>query len=136
MTTDKLKPAKQPCGSCPYRRDVPSGIWSAKEYDKLPIYDAPILDQILARAGVFLCHQKDGHLCAGWLACHGDNLATLRIGWQKYDPSTFTYATDVPVFASGAEAREHGLRDIAKPGVKANKMMSGLIRKGAAIYED
>jgi hypothetical protein len=134
--TEKLKAAAKPCGSCPYRRDVPSGIWSAAEYDKLLIYDEPILDQLLAKAGAFMCHQKDGHLCAGWLACHRDNLAALRIGWEKYDPSTLTYTTDVEVFASGAEAREHGLRDIEEPGVKARKMMGGLIRKGAARYED
>ncbi|WP_367277007.1 DUF6283 family protein [Bradyrhizobium sp.] len=24
------EPAPKPCGSCPYRRDVPSGIWGSQ----------------------------------------------------------------------------------------------------------
>lgn len=31
-----LKPPKVPCGTCPYRRDVPAGIWHGEEYAKLP----------------------------------------------------------------------------------------------------
>ena len=134
MTETLLKAAKAPCGSCPYRKDVPSGVWDAAEYDKLLVYDEDILTQLMRRAGAFMCHQKDGNLCAGWLACHRDNLATLRIGWEKYDPTTFTYETTVPVFASGAEAREHGLKDIAEPGDKARKTMGKLMRKGVAKY--
>jgi hypothetical protein len=47
-------PASNPCGSCPYRRDVPSGVWDAAEYEKLPRYDGPMADQ---PARLFLCHQ-------------------------------------------------------------------------------
>jgi hypothetical protein len=43
------------------------------------------------------------------------------------DPSAFAYTTDVPVFATGAEARAHGLRDIANPGPRAERMMEGLM---------
>jgi len=133
--TDKLKAAKVPCGSCPYRKDVPSGIWEKHEYEKLLIYDKEISDQLIANAGAFLCHQKDGHLCAGWLACHGWNLATLRlaavgIGEDKYDESVFNYTTTVPVFMSGAEAKAHGIKDYVKPKSKARRMMEGLMRKG------
>jgi hypothetical protein len=32
-------PTKYPCPSCPYRKDVPSGVWAPEEYDKLPAYD-------------------------------------------------------------------------------------------------
>lgn len=31
----KLTPRKTPCASCPYRKDVPSGVWEASEYEKL-----------------------------------------------------------------------------------------------------
>lgn len=131
---EPLKAAKVPCGSCPYRRDVPSGIWDAAEYRKLQIYDGEIIDQLLAKAGAFLCHQKDGHLCAGWLACHGHNLATLRMAslgqGEKYDESVYGYVTTVPVFASAAEAMAHGLKDIKRPKAKAKRMMAGLTRKG------
>jgi hypothetical protein len=58
--------AKAPCKSCPYRRDVPSGIWHSSEYDKLPQYDGEIVDQLMKGGqALFDCHQRDGNLCAG-----------------------------------------------------------------------
>lgn len=133
-----LSAAKVPCGSCPYRKDVPSGIWHRDEYDKLLIYDKEIVDQLMASAGAFMCHQRDGKLCAGWLGCHGANLATLRlgaagIGGERYDPSVFTYETSVPLWESGAAARAHGLKDNKRPKPKAVRMMNGLRRKGGVV---
>lgn len=125
-----LTAPKRPCGSCPYRTDVASGVWAEDEYEKLPKYDGEIIDQVTAGAfGVFLCHQKDGNLCAGWLACHGtDNLLALRIH-DGIDQNVWSYETDVPVFKSGAEAAAHGMRDIDEPGEKADRTIRGLIRK-------
>lgn len=117
---------KQPCGSCPYRRDVPSGIWEAAEYNKLPGYDGETWEQSPA---LFMCHQHDGKLCAGWLACHGAyELLALRIN-APVDPAVYSYSSPVPVFNSGAEARAHGLRDIESVGVQAARMIDGLVRK-------
>lgn len=31
-----MKCRSQPCDTCPYRQDAPSGLWSASEYAKLP----------------------------------------------------------------------------------------------------
>jgi hypothetical protein len=124
-----LTAARVPCGSCPYRRDVPSGIWERLEYDKLPAYDGPIWAQPLA---LFMCHQRDGNLCAGWLACHDPaELLALRLPnrGEPIDSAVFIYQTTVPVFPSGAEARAHGVRDIERPGRKARKMAAGLVRK-------
>lgn len=124
MREEPLTAAKTPCGSCPYRCDVPSGIWVQDEYDKLPAYDGEMAYQ---DPHLFECHQREGTLCAGWLACHGDSLA-LRLGlaFGNIDPSVIGYTTDVPVFASGAEARAHGMRDIAAPGPRAQQMMRGI----------
>lgn len=47
-------PAPSPCSSCPYRRDVPSGLWGANEYAKLRDYDNPTWAQ---PPGIFQCHQ-------------------------------------------------------------------------------
>ena len=116
-----IKVASVPCGSCPYRCDVPSGIWEQHEYDKLPSYDGPTWGQSPA---LFMCHQK-----AGWLACHdARELLALRFP-HDVDPSVYDYATEVPVFNSGAEARRHGMRDISHPSAKAGKMITGLVRK-------
>lgn len=130
--TAPLKAPPVPCGSCPYRRDVPSGIWAEHEYDKLVAYDTITMAQ---PAGVFMCHQRDGCICGGWLACHphtGPNaLLALRYAEMKgeLDESVYTYRTDVPLFSSGEEARAHGIKDIDEPGQKARKMVSGLVRK-------
>jgi hypothetical protein len=124
MTT--IKAPSVPCGSCPYRKDVPSGLWARSEYDKLPGYDGPTWSQPPA---LFMCHQKDGHLCGGWLACHGpQELLALRFA-RNIDPSVFNYQTDVSVFASGAAARAHGIGGIDRPSIKATRMIDGLLRK-------
>jgi hypothetical protein len=116
-------PAPNPCDSCPYRRDVPSGVWSAAEYQKLPEFDLPTGDQPFA---VFQCHQNDrdsdkARLCAGWVAVHGEDLMALRIGvlQGRLDASIFDYATKVPLFESGAAACDHGMRDIEHPSAEA-----------------
>jgi len=121
--TKPLTVAKVPCGSCPYRCDVPSGIWALSEYAKLPHYDRPLIEQPWQ---VFMCHQHDGKLCAGWVACHGDNLLALRFATERFDPAVFSYASPVPVFATGAAAREHGVRDYLNPGVPARTITAGL----------
>lgn len=114
-------PARRPCGSCPYQRDVPSGVWAAEEYAKLPEYDRPMADQPV---GVFLCHRQDGRVCGGWAAVHdmeeclAVRLAAVR-GTLADPAAVLEYATDVELWASGAEAAEHGLREIAAPGDEA-----------------
>lgn len=131
----KLSVAREPCASCPYRQDVPSGVWSREEYLKLPDYDGSILHQLMRGAmGMFMCHQRDGRLCAGWLACHGaGQLAAMRfvaVNEPEVDPRVWDYDCETPLWASGEEACEHGLRDIEAPGREALAMMETLIGKG------
>jgi hypothetical protein len=127
--------AKAPCKSCPYRRDVPSGVWDASEYDKLPLYDGE-LDEQLMKGGqaLFNCHQQDGHLCAGWLATHGpDNLIALRLASSMFDveimPEVWAYQSPVPVFETGQQACDHGKAEIDNPGAKATRTVTRLLRK-------
>jgi hypothetical protein len=127
-------PAKAPCGSCPYRRDVPSGVWDASEYAKLPDYDAPTA---LQPPGLFLCHQADGRVCAGWAGCHdGNELLALRLAaLQGMSPqeiaATRGYTSPVPLFGSGREAAEHGMAGIDDPGPKARRAIERLAPKVA-----
>lgn len=115
----------KPCGSCPYRRDVPSGIWAAEEYAKLPLFDGDTWQQ---DQHLFRCHQQTGKLCAGWLGCHGPKqLLALRM--YEVEASVYSYVCPVPVFSSGAEAAAHGMRDIKAPDPRASRMVEGLIRK-------
>jgi uncharacterized protein DUF6283 len=130
-------PAKAPCVSCPYRRDVPSGIWAEEEYARLPAYDGDTGEQAVQGAtGVFYCHQQDGRICAGWAGTHDmeESLAVRfavsygRLSEDEYN-ALCDYTTDVPLFASGAEAAAHGRRKIEQPGSDAIKMIRRLERK-------
>lgn len=99
--------------------NVEPGIWAAEEYEKLPAYDRETPFQ---PAAVFVCHQQDGCVCAGWAGrpSSGDLLA-LRLGVLDgaVDASAFEYETDVPLFATGAEAATHGLSGVEVPSERA-----------------
>lgn len=112
MNPDVRGPAPRPCQSCPYRRDVPSGVWAASEYAKLAAYDR---DTAAQPAEMFLCHQNSpdaaqSRLCAGWAACHGDQLLALRLAGARRDlppevvRAAMDYVSPVPLFDSGAAA--------------------------------
>lgn len=119
MTGYEVRPA--PCAFCPYRRDVPSGVWAAEEYAALPQYDGEVHEQYEAGAfAAFDCHKADGTLCAGWVGCHGArNLLALRLVARHMDPSVWDYESPVPLLGSGAEAALHGLRELEEPGERA-----------------
>ncbi len=130
---DIRPPAPRPCQSCPYRKDVPAGVWAAEEYEKLPAYDRPTEMQPTA---VFLCHQQDGRACAGWAGCHdGDHLLALRFAAMFGSASRETieairdFESPVPLFASGNEAAQHGLSGVEEPCVKAVRVMRKLERR-------
>lgn len=122
-------PRRTPCASCPYRQSVPSGIWHPDEYDKLRRYDGPTHEQ--ASVNVFLCHQGAGDVCSGWLG-HRDpaDLLAVRIGivTGAVDTSCAEYTTDVPLFASGAEAADHGIRDLKSPDARASEAITKIVR--------
>jgi hypothetical protein len=127
-------PRKTPCATCPYRQDVPAGVWSPDEYVKLPPYDSPTYEQPV---GIFMCHQGDGKVCAGWAAVHGDTgcLALRMAG--TFDPlvdreAVIAYTTDVPLFSSGTEAAEHGLGGTDNPDAAARAAVAKIMRTRAA----
>jgi hypothetical protein len=129
-------PAKRACASCPYRKDVPSGVWAESEYDKLPPYDADTADQPM---GVFMCHQQNGRVCAGWAGCHDmtENIA-LRLapltGSMSPDDvaACLDYESPVPLFESGQAASDHGKAEIPDPSDKAQRTIEKVARKRAA----
>jgi len=123
-------PANYPCASCPYRRDVPSGVWHVSEYEKLPPYDNDTAEQPM---GLFMCHQQNERVCSGWVGCHDmQESMALRIAFsmavvsQEDYEAMLDYQCPVPLFASGHNAAIHGLRDVADPSEGAQRAIDKL----------
>ena len=123
------KPPPIPCGTCPYRKDTPSGIWAAEEYAKLPQYDGDVPDQLFNGGhALFFCHQRDQCLCGGWLVTH-DPRHLLALRMNPVDPSAYEYDPGVECWESGAAAALHGIQDIENPSPAAAKRIKGLLKK-------
>jgi hypothetical protein len=123
-----------PCGSCPYRKDVPSGVWAKSEYDKLPEYDNEMI--YLQPTAAFFCHQQTGSLCAGWVGCHDmDNSLGLRFALVNEVLSkgqyleALEYECPIPLWESGKAARDHGVAEVLNPGNDALRVVKKLHRK-------
>lgn len=125
-----------PCASCPYRQDVPSGLWAAEEYAKLPGYDEP--QQAFE---VFHCHQElqtgVDTVCRGWLATHPETAAArLAVLYGYVDDQERYRESPVPLWPTGRAAAEHGLRDLTNPSRRARRMMARLDRARIEHEED
>ncbi|MFB7346105.1 DUF6283 family protein [Streptomyces hydrogenans] len=137
MPSSLRPPAQRPCESCPYRRDVPAGIWADEEYAKLRRYDAETPDQ---PTGLFQCHQADAdsavrRICGGWAGCHaGEELLALRLGVLDGTLTAGTYravveyASPVPLFSSGREAAAHGQAGTEAPAEDARRLITKIAR--------
>ena len=123
--------APGPCGSCPYRRDVPPGVWHPDEYEKLRGYDEGGL-----ALGIFLCHQTNATgretVCRGWLTVASDSIA-VRLGLARGLLTTAMRdaLVDVDLYPNGAEAAEAGMAGVDDPTPETRLMISRLIRKRA-----
>ncbi len=136
MVTPVKPPAAAPCVSCPYRKDVPPGIWAAEEYEKLPAYDEDTMRQ---PPGLFMCHQKDGRVCAGWANLATPHTLALRFavaGGQLDEAgldAVLDYVSPVPCFATHAEAAEHGLSGVDDPDDNAVRVINKMTRQRAGV---
>lgn len=131
--TNPAQPRKSPCASCPYRKNVPSGIWDESEYRKLAGYDGEMHEQ--TATAVFMCHQGTGCACSGWLAHRDpDDMLAVRLGLMhgELDPACLEYRTEVPLFDSGAAAAEHGIKEIEAPSEKAVAVITKISRSRSA----
>jgi hypothetical protein len=117
---------RTPCEACPYRQDVPSGVWSEAEYEKLRPYDGETWEQ---PPGAFACHAAPARLCHGWAvvsarAEHSRESLALRIEGCPDIPEAAA-----PLFATHGEAADHGLRAVEAPPDEAVQLAERLRRK-------
>jgi len=128
---------KNPCTTCPYRRDVPAGVWTAEEYAKLREYD----DESNPALAVFLCHQSNvvgvATACKGWVMVHQESVA-VRLGCVlgQLDPATCFAETEIPLHESGVAAADFGEQGVKRPGRKALKVIGKLAGTGRFKTED
>lgn len=125
----------QPCEACPYRKDVASGVWVADEYAKLPPYDAPTDRQPFEPFG---CHATPEFFCHGWAVVHSrrghdHELLALRLAAFGAGHEIAIPEPAVPLFDSGAEAAEHGLRDLRRPKKAARDTQQRLLKRYARL---
>jgi Family of unknown function (DUF6283) len=128
----KVRPL--PCEACPYRRDVPSGLWAEHEYDKLVEYDRPTGSQPFA---AFACHASPEALCHGWAVTHttrGHEFDLLALRLEPQDGPI--PAPVIPLFASGSEAAEHGKTDLDAPSAEAKAAVARLQRKHPRLRDE
>jgi hypothetical protein len=121
-----------PCTACPYRQDVPSGLWAENEYEKLRDYDLPTSCQPMAS---FFCHATPEHICHGWAVVHSNrgheyDLLALRM-W----PHGEVPEPGVPLFASGNEAADWGEQGIEEPTDEAVDAIAHLLTKHDRLRE-
>lgn len=119
----KVRP--RPCGACPYRRDVPPGVWAPEEYEKLGTYATTADGEITIAP--FGCHASPELLCNGWANVERDSIAMrfleMREGPIDVPPS------NVPLYDTGAEARDAGLAGVTEPDRAARATMARLAAK-------
>jgi len=146
----KLLVPKRACSSCPYRRDVPSGVWAADHYHVLKELDCrrtiklpyPTKDGIVMldtpnpSPGTFHCHQSNATgkptVCRGWLSVERNSIGARLLQMDEMpteDESDFYYST-------GTEACEAGLKGIESPSPEARALVEKLIARGAGKWED
>jgi len=119
---------KEACSSCPYRCDVPSGIWAAETYDMLRPYDKPTGEQPFA---VFACHATPTKLCHGWAVTHsgrGHEFELLALRLHGLGPQDVPQSDQI-FFGSGNEAADHGCRDLSEPSSEAQEAVDKLLRR-------
>ena len=115
-----------PCSACPYRCDVPSGVWAHSEYEKLRDYDKPTGEQPFA---VFACHATPEHLCNGWAVVHsgrGSEFDLLALRMEGCPPIP---EPTIAMWASGNAAADHGQADIETPSDEAMATVARLMNK-------
>lgn len=140
--TEKLHVPKKACSTCPYRKDTLPGIWAARHYEQLRVYDeiegaGPQLPDCLA---VFHCHQANVTgkpvVCRGWLSTHRESVAVrLACALRVLDPGDVPREPEDCYYASGSEAADAGLAGVKNPSPETRAICAKLVRRGVGRWE-
>lgn len=130
MGDERLAPRKTPCASCPYRQNVPQGIWDWSEYSKLERYDADTAEQPV---NLFMCHQGEGDICMGWWSCGDDPFELLAVRLAvirgEIDLEELEKRANVPIHPTHTAAAGHGVMGINNPDARARAAIDKIVTK-------
>jgi hypothetical protein len=129
--SEPLGCAAEPCNSCPYRKDVPSGVWSPEEYQKLPTYDENVPEPAFA---AFLCHQTNlagkQTACRGWLSVHKNSIAVrLAVLTGQVTVKQVLAKVRAKLYRTGAAACRAGMKHVKHPTIQARLLIMKLRKK-------
>ena len=126
----KLAPRKTPCATCPYRKNVPQGIWDWSEYQKLRRYDE---DTATQPPNLFMCHQGEGDICMGWWSCGGQpfELLAVRLAVIRGEIALeeLENITTIPIHPTHSAAAGHGTEKYYDPPQEARDAIEKIVRK-------
>jgi len=125
-----LQVRPNPCSTCPYAVETPSGVWSPEEYEKLRLFD----DQHNPRMATFLCHHSPmteaDAICRGWLTVHRKHpMVRVLILRGAITADEVYREPTVELYESGTEAADAGEMNIGNPGPRARKAIAKLLRQ-------
>lgn len=119
----------EPCSSCPYLIEHPSGVWSREDYEKLRLYAERPDGQLPDALGVFLCHHSrlgftEPAACRGWATVEADSIAMrIALASGEIDEADIESGPIARLFPTGNAAADNGLDDIDHPGPAAQVMI-------------
>lgn len=117
------------CSACPYRKDVPSGVWAHEEYDKLRDYDNITPEQPF---NGFACHATPEYFCHGWAVVHTSRGSEYDLIALRFRPCEIPEPS-TEFFESGNAAADHGQAEVEVPTEEAIRVMDKLERQHARI---
>ncbi len=121
---------RRACAFCPYRRDVPPGVWHPEEYEKLRGYDAFTPEQPLA---VFMCHSGPDLACHGWAVVHTSRGHSRDLLALRLRPPREIPAASTELFGSAEEAADYGQQEM---DVRARAAIEKMVRAYARLREE
>jgi hypothetical protein len=110
--SDPLPHQKKPCKECPWRKDTPSGQFTAERYEALRNTTGSPGKEADLNSPIFACHKtQEGReaACAGWLAAVGIEHLGIRFAiiQNRLPADSLKPKKDWPELHSSYEEMKH-----------------------------
>ena len=120
---------KKACSACPYRKDVPSGVWDHAEYEKLRPYDNITPEQPFMG---FACHATPEYFCHGWAVVHTSRGSEFDLIALRFRPCEIPEPS-TEFFESAEAAADWGQELADEPPVEAVTAIEKLTKQHSRL---